>query len=108
MVEPTHRQQVAAQKASLTDPEKNFATNFWYETLDLKRGPAMKWLRENRIEEREIAPFTVLFQREFGLNGAPRPGHCDIPWSSAEAFRARSEELRPLMDQPLRVTETPS
>lgn len=96
---------VVTQQASLTDAEKNFVANFWYETLDLKLGPAMKWLRENRIDEREIAPFTVLFQREFGLNRAPRPGHCDAPWSSAEAFRARSEELRPLMDQPSRETE---
>jgi hypothetical protein len=94
---------VATQKASLTDTEKNFVANFWYETLDLTLGPAMKWLRENGIEEREIFPFTVLFQREFGLNGAIRPGHCDVPWSSADAFRARTEELRLLMDQPLRV-----
>lgn len=99
---------VATRQASLTDAEKNFVANFWYETLDLKLGPAMKWLRENGVEEREIAPFTVLFQREFGLNGSTRPRHCEVPWSSAEAFRARSEELRPLMGQPSRETEIPS
>lgn len=98
---------VVTQQASLTDAEKNFVANFWYETLALTLGPAMKWLRENRIDEREIVPFTVLFQREFGLDGATRPRHCEVPWSSAEAFRARSEELRPLMDQPSRETEIP-
>lgn len=107
MVESTHGQQVANPQGSMTDAEKNFVANFWYETLDLQLGPAMKWLRENGIEERELAPFTTLFQREFSLNGSPRPEHCNFPWSSAGAFRARSEELRPLMNRPPEV-ESPA
>jgi hypothetical protein len=94
---------------ALTDAEKNFFANYWYETMALTRGPALSWLAEHRIEVNDIYPFTTLFQKEIDLASEPtKPDQCVIPWSSAEAFRARSEELRPLMDQPSKETETPS
>jgi hypothetical protein len=84
---------------ALTEAERNFFTNYWCETMALTRGPALSWLKENGIEVTAIYPFTTLFQKEIDLASGPtRPDHCVIPWTSVEEFRARSEELRPLMD----------
>lgn len=87
---------------TLTAAEKNFWANFWHETMALTRGPAMTWLKENGIEEREVWPFTTLFQMEYGLIlGSPKPDTCEIPWSSVEDFHARAQELSIPMDQRL-------
>lgn len=89
------------QHLALTDAERIFFANYWYETMALARGPSMTWLAEHKIEVKAIYPFTTLFQKEYGLApGFTKPDHCVIPWASVEEFRKRSEELRPLMDQP--------
>lgn len=94
---------------ALTDAERNFFANYWHETMALTRGPAMAWLVENGIKVTGIYPFTTLFQQEYGLlPGLTKPDHCVIPWASVEEFWARSEELRPLMDQPQAERQSPS
>lgn len=94
---------------ALTDLERNFFANHWHETMALTRGPAITWLVEQGIREREIYPFTTLHQREYHLAyGPPKPENCEIPWSSVEEFRGRSLELTPLMDEGLRKDTYPS
>ncbi|WP_437202096.1 hypothetical protein [Planctomicrobium sp. SH664] len=93
----------------LTDAERNFFANYWCETMALTLGPALSWLKENGIEVNAIYPFTTLFQKEIDLAFGPtQPDHCVTPWDSVEEFRARSEELRPLMDQPPAKKGSPS
>lgn len=97
------------RRFELTDAEKSFFANYWCETMALTRGPALSWLKENGIEANAIYPFTTLFQKEIDLASEPtKPDHCVIPWATVGEFRARSEELRPLMDQPPTKKESPS
>jgi hypothetical protein len=92
-----------------TDAERNFLANDWHETMALTRGPAIAWLVKHGIREIEIYPFTTLHQKEYHLAfGPPKPKTCEIPWSSVEAFRARSLELTSLKDERLGKETFPS
>lgn len=113
MDESPHSQRETAEYVDrtleLTDAERNFFANYWCETMALTRGPALSWLKENGVEAPAIYPFTTLFQKGIDLASGPtKPDHCVIPWATVKEFRARSEELRPLMEQPPTKTGSPS
>ena len=79
----------------LTNPEKNFFANHWHETMALRAGSAITWLNGNGIRPNELYFFILQHQKEYHLaKGPPKPETCEIPWTSAEEFRARSEELK--------------
>jgi hypothetical protein len=82
---------------SVTATEVIFLRHFNAETFNARRGPAVSWLDEQRLDSKCMAVFQRWGARHddrpvLGIDEDPRPPF-ELPWSSREEFLARVREL---------------